>query len=162
MLTIPKFPHNSLPVSCGDIGCLKNPRSSICLEIRSEVLYMLLDQCQSVRSEVLFLLSDVCQTVHSVGSFHLPFRLPFLISFALSSALSSALSLSFPFLSPPQTLAEIFLVTRAVTLTLGHSCPLQTILLSDLVGCDSPLQAVMAFWCTVIVSKGLSHPTQKV
>ena len=31
-------------------------------------------------------------------------------------------------------------------LPLGHSCPLQTILLSDLVGCDSPLQIVMAVW----------------
>jgi hypothetical protein len=47
-------------------------------------------------------------------------------------------------------------------LPLGHSCPLQTLLLSDLVGCDRPLQIVMVFWCTVIVSRGLSHPTQKV
>ncbi len=31
-------------------------------------------------------------------------------------------------------------------LPLGRSCPLQTILLSDLVGCDSPLQVVMAIW----------------
>ncbi len=31
-------------------------------------------------------------------------------------------------------------------LVLRRSCPLQTILLSDLVGCDSPLQIVMAFW----------------
>ncbi len=46
-------------------------------------------------------------------------------------------------------------------LPLGHSCPLKTILLSDLVGCDSPLQIVMAFWRTIIVSKGLSHPAQK-
>jgi hypothetical protein len=45
---------------------------------------------------------------------------------------------------------------------LGHSCTLKTILLSDLVGCDSPLQIVMAFWRTIIVSRGLSHPTQKV
>ncbi len=29
-------------------------------------------------------------------------------------------------------------------LPLGPSCPLQTILLSDLVGCGSPLQIVMA------------------
>jgi hypothetical protein len=47
-------------------------------------------------------------------------------------------------------------------LPLGRSCPLQTILLSDLVGCDIPLQIVMAFWRTIIVSRGLSHPTQKV
>jgi hypothetical protein len=47
-------------------------------------------------------------------------------------------------------------------LALGRSCPLKTILLSDLVGCDSPLQIVMAFWRTIIVSRGLSHPTQKV
>jgi hypothetical protein len=33
-------------------------------------------------------------------------------------------------------------------LTLGLSCPLQTILLSDLVECDSPLQIVMAIWQT--------------
>ncbi len=46
-------------------------------------------------------------------------------------------------------------------LPLGRSCPLQTLLLSDLVGCDSPLQIVMTFWCTIIVSRGLSHPTQK-
>jgi hypothetical protein len=41
-------------------------------------------------------------------------------------------------------------------LPLGRSCPLQTILLSDLVGCDSPLQIVMAFWCNImyIVSRG--------
>jgi hypothetical protein len=26
----------------------------------------------------------------------------------------------------------------------------------------SPLQLVMAIWCTIIVSRGLSHPTQKV
>jgi hypothetical protein len=31
-------------------------------------------------------------------------------------------------------------------LPLGLSCPLQTILLSDLVGCDSPLQIVMVVW----------------
>ncbi len=31
-------------------------------------------------------------------------------------------------------------------LPLGRSCPLQTILLRDLVGCDSPLQIVMDFW----------------
>ncbi len=43
------------------------------------------------------------------------------------------------------------------------SCPLQTILLSDPVGCNSPLQIVMVtFWCTIIVSRGLSHPTLKV
>jgi hypothetical protein len=47
-------------------------------------------------------------------------------------------------------------------LHLGRSCLLQTILLSDLVGCDSPLQIVMAIWCTIIVSRGLSHQTQKV
>jgi hypothetical protein len=47
-------------------------------------------------------------------------------------------------------------------LPVGRSCPLQTILLSDLVGCDSPLQIVIAVWLTIIVSRGLSHPTQKV
>jgi hypothetical protein len=47
-------------------------------------------------------------------------------------------------------------------LPLGCSCPLQTILLSDLVGCDSTLQTVMAGWGTIIVSRGLSHQTQKV
>ncbi len=31
-------------------------------------------------------------------------------------------------------------------LAFGPSCPLQTILLSDLVGCDSPLQIVTAVW----------------
>ncbi len=35
-LTIPGFPHNCVPVSCGDIGFLKNPRSSIGLEIRHQ------------------------------------------------------------------------------------------------------------------------------
>jgi hypothetical protein len=54
-------------------------------------------------------------------------------------------------------------------LPLGSSSPLQTILLSDLVGCDSPLQIVMAFSkfffkfdaleSAIIVSSGLSHPT---
>jgi hypothetical protein len=47
-------------------------------------------------------------------------------------------------------------------LHLGPSCLLQTILLSDLVRCDSPLQIVMAIWRTIIVSRGLSHQTQKV
>jgi hypothetical protein len=32
-LTIPGFPHNCLPVFCGDIGFFFNPRSSIGLEI---------------------------------------------------------------------------------------------------------------------------------
>jgi len=45
-------------------------------------------------------------------------------------------------------------------LPLGRSCPLKTILPRDLVGCNSPLQIVMAFWLTIIVSRGLSHPTQ--
>ncbi len=45
-------------------------------------------------------------------------------------------------------------------LPLGPSCPLQTFLLSDPVGCDSPLQIVMAFWRTIIVSRGLSHHTR--
>ncbi len=35
-LTIPGFPHNCLPVSCGDIGLKKIPMSSIGLEIRSQ------------------------------------------------------------------------------------------------------------------------------
>jgi hypothetical protein len=58
-------------------------------------------------------------------------------------------------------------------LPLEPSFPLQTILLSDLVGCgDSPLQIVMVIWRTflkfevpqtvVIVSSSLSHPTQEV
>ncbi len=57
-------------------------------------------------------------------------------------------------------------------LPLGPSCHLQTILLSDLVGCDSPLQKVMAFWCTffkfeacqtaIIVCSWLLHQTQQV
>jgi hypothetical protein len=56
-------------------------------------------------------------------------------------------------------------------LPLRPSCLLQTILLSDLVWCDSPLQKVITVWCTffyirvcqtaIIVSSGLSHPTQK-
>jgi hypothetical protein len=50
---------------------------------------------------------------------------------------------------------------QSVLLHLGHSCPLQTILLGDLVGCDSALQIVMAIWRTIIVSRGLSHQTQK-
>jgi hypothetical protein len=85
-LTIPGFLHNCLPVSCGDIGFIKNHRSSIGLGIWPQSAF----------------------------------------------------------------------------LPLGHSCPLQTTLLSDLVGCDSPLQIVMAVWRTIIVSRGLSHPTQKV
>jgi hypothetical protein len=39
-------------------------------------------------------------------------------------------------------------------LPLGRSCPLQTILLGDLVRCDSPLP----IWRTIIVSRGLSTP----
>ncbi len=60
----------------------------------------------------------------------------------------------------------LILVTKSCPkvpfLPLGRFCPLQTILLSDLVGCDSPLRILMAFWHTIIVSRGLSHPTQKV
>ncbi len=40
----------------------------------------------------------------------------------------------------------------AYLLPVGRTCPLQTILLSDLVGCDSPVQIVMAVLCTIIVS----------
>jgi hypothetical protein len=32
---------------------------------------------------------------------------------------------------------------------IGPSCPLPTILLSDLIGCGSPLQIVMTFWRTL-------------
>jgi hypothetical protein len=85
-LTIPGFPYNCLPVSCGDIGFKK--------------------------------------------------------SLGLVLAWKSAL--------------------KVPLLPLRRYCPLQTILLSDLVGCDSPLQIVMATWRTIIVSRGLSHPTQKV
>jgi hypothetical protein len=44
-------------------------------------------------------------------------------------------------------------------LPLGRSCPLQTILLSDLAGYESPLHIVMTLWGTIIVSRGLSHRT---
>ncbi len=53
----------------------------------------------------------------------------------------------------------------------GPSCPLQTILLRDPVGCDSSLQIVMAGCRTflnkarqtaIIISSGLSHLTQEV
>ncbi len=47
-------------------------------------------------------------------------------------------------------------------LPLEHSCLLQAILLSGLVGCGSPLQIVMAVWRTIIFSRGLSRPTQKI
>jgi hypothetical protein len=73
---------------------------------------------------------------------------------------------------------------KVLFLTLGRSCPLQTILLSDLVECDSPLHIVMAFWSIILsaegchtqprkfefkqkgrqtaitISRGLSHPTE--
>ncbi len=35
-LTLPRFPYNCFPASCDDIGFLKNPRSSIGLEIRPQ------------------------------------------------------------------------------------------------------------------------------
>ncbi len=57
-------------------------------------------------------------------------------------------------------------------LPIGRSCALETILLSDLVGCDSPLQIVMAIWrafkkfeaskTAIIVNSGPSHPTQQI
>ncbi len=47
-------------------------------------------------------------------------------------------------------------------LPLGPSCPLQTILQSDLVGRDSPLQIAMASWLTIIFSRGLSLPIHKI
>jgi hypothetical protein len=40
--------------------------------------------------------------------------------------------------------------------------PSANYLLSDLVRCDSALQIVLAFRPSSIVSRGLSHPTQKV
>jgi hypothetical protein len=51
---------------------------------------------------------------------------------------------------------------KVLFLPLGRFCPQQTILLSDQVECDSPLQIVMAFWRTFIVSRGLSYHTQRV
>jgi hypothetical protein len=57
-------------------------------------------------------------------------------------------------------------------LPLGPSCPLQTVLLSDLVGCGNPLQIVMAIWRTflkfearqtvIVVCSGLPHPTHQI
>ncbi len=53
-------------------------------------------------------------------------------------------------------------------LPLGPSCPLQTILMNDLFGCDSPLQIAMAVWYNYFNWKrasGLSlshHLTQEV
>jgi hypothetical protein len=57
-------------------------------------------------------------------------------------------------------------------LPLGPSCPLQTILLSDLLGFDSPLQLVLDLWTAFLqlevhqtaikVSSGLPHLTQQV
>jgi hypothetical protein len=55
-------------------------------------------------------------------------------------------------------------------LPLGPCSPVQTILLSDLVGCDSPLQIVMAVWrnlfqagqTDITICSGLSRPTQQV
>ncbi len=38
-------------------------------------------------------------------------------------------------------------------LYLGPACPLQIILLSDLVGCDNPLQIEMAVWCALFYLK---------
>jgi hypothetical protein len=56
-------------------------------------------------------------------------------------------------------------------LPLGPSCPLQAILLRDLVGFDSLLRIIMAIWRTflkfetrktaIIVSRGLSNPSRK-
>jgi hypothetical protein len=60
----------------------------------------------------------------------------------------------------PRSSISLELGLKVLFLPLVRSCPLQTIMLSDLVGCDSPLQIVMAFWCTITVSRGLSHPTQ--
>jgi hypothetical protein len=58
-------------------------------------------------------------------------------------------------------------------LPLGPSCPLQTILLNDLVGCGSPLQILMSLWRTFynfkhakqplyVVCSGLLQPTRQV
>jgi hypothetical protein len=43
-------------------------------------------------------------------------------------------------------------------LPFGPPCPLQTILLRDLVGYDSPLKIVMTVWCTFF--KNLKHAKQ--
>ncbi len=61
---------------------------------------------------------------------------------------------------------------KVPVLPLGPSCPLQTILLNDLIGCNSSLHIVIAVWCTffkfnghqttIIVSRGLPHPTHQV
>jgi hypothetical protein len=42
--------------------------------------------------------------------------------------------------------------SNGLKVPLGSSCPLQTILLSDLVGCDSPLQIIMAVWRAVFLN----------
>jgi hypothetical protein len=47
-------------------------------------------------------------------------------------------------------------------LPLGRSCPLQTILLSDLVGCDSPLQIVMAVCPTTPDPESLNSNKKRV
>jgi hypothetical protein len=47
-------------------------------------------------------------------------------------------------------------ILKVSFLPLGRSCPLQTILLSDLVGHDSPMQIIMAFWRTVIFSRAVT------
>jgi hypothetical protein len=61
---------------------------------------------------------------------------------------------------------------KVLLLPVGISCTLQTILLSDLVGCDTPLQIIMVFGAlffkfeasqtATIVSSGRPHPTQHV
>jgi hypothetical protein len=85
-LTIPGFPYNCLPVTCGDIGFKKNPMSSIGLEIRPQSAFP-----------------------------------------AFRALLPSA------------------------------NCSAEWSVLGV-----TALQIVMAFWHTIVVSRGLSHPTQKV
>jgi hypothetical protein len=64
-----------------------------------------------------------------------------------------------PLVSPYVDLAQ----RQVHLLPLGPSCPLQTILQSDLVGCDIPLQIVMVVWRAFLKFKAsLLHVATKV
>ena len=112
------------------------------------------------------------------------YRNPFLFIRGLScpSCIQASLSLNCLKLTIPNFLATVFLhlvVTLALKKNPRYSIGLEirhqsaftafrALLPSanysaewPLVGYDSPLQVVMAFWRTIIVSRGLSHPTQK-
>ncbi len=101
-------------------------------------------------------------------------RFEFFRKFAeiLKSRYTTSIKIGFKKLKKHRSSMACVLGLIVPLLPLGPSCPLQTILLRDLVGCGSPLQIVMAVWCSffrfearqtaITVCSRYPHPTKQV